>query len=107
MRPNLCIKCWVDTLFMGRGTASRHWAWLCDLSFKEPESRYIMIWPNDTMAGVLSCWGALCVNHQKSCWVRCVSSTIEIDVKLFVSICAILYGTCAMSDFADISLYTF
>ena len=59
------------------------------------------------MAGVLSCCGALCVNHQKSCWVRCVSSTIEIDVELFVSICAILYGTCAMNDFADISPYPF
>ena len=40
---------------------------------------------------------------KQSCWVRFVSSTIEIDVKLFVRICAILYGTCAMNGFAKIS----
>ena len=40
--------------------------------------------------------------------VRCVvSSPIEIDVELFVRICAILYGTCAMNDFTDISPYPF
>ena len=39
--------------------------------------------------------------------VRCASSPIEIDVDLFVRICAILYGTCAMNDFANIFPYPF
>ena len=39
--------------------------------------------------------GALCVKP------------IEIDVKLFVRICTILYGTSVMNDFTDISPYPF
>ena len=37
----------------------------------------------------------------------CVSSTIEIDVELFVIICVILYDTFSMNDFADIFPYPF
>ena len=52
--------------------------------------------------------GVRCASTRKNKPVGCsVSSTIEIDVKLFVSICSKLYGTCAMNNFADIFPYPF